>query len=271
MTIDTLHRGYFNAPWGQVHYRRAGSGAPLLLLHQSPLSSIQFAAVQPRLAHAGFEVMAVDLPGFGMSDALEAEADLQRYADVIDRAFDHMKWSEGSIVGHHTGAVIAACHAARPEARVKNLVLNGFPLLTEAERQHFRTFRFGPPALDADGSQFLTAWAQRLRSTPGWDDLARMQRYTVEALHRAETNWRLFPAIIEADLEHVLRAVRARTLVLTNTGEDIYDATRRVLTIRPDFAYAELHGGTHDIVDEQPEAWSAVVSNFASGASAAIR
>jgi hypothetical protein len=28
------------------------------------------------------------------------------------------------------------------------------------------------------------------------------------------------------------------------------------------FAYAELNGGTHDIVDEQPEAWSQCVAIF---------
>jgi hypothetical protein len=32
--------------------------------------------------------------------------------------------------------------------------------------------------------------------------------------------------------------------------------------MRPDFAYVELEGGTHDIVDEQPDAWVASVADF---------
>jgi pimeloyl-ACP methyl ester carboxylesterase len=52
------------------------------------------------------------------------------------------------------------------------------------------------------------------------------------------------------------------TLLLTNTGEDLYAATRRARALRPDFAYVELEGGTHDIVDEQPAAWAAAVSEF---------
>ncbi|NDF86816.1 MAG: hypothetical protein EB102_09925, partial [Gammaproteobacteria bacterium] len=47
-----IRRGYFDGPTGQVHYRRCRieGGEPLLLMHQSPLSSTQFEAVMPALA-----------------------------------------------------------------------------------------------------------------------------------------------------------------------------------------------------------------------------
>jgi hypothetical protein len=32
--------------------------------------------------------------------------------------------------------------------------------------------------------------------------------------------------------------------------------------LRPDWAFAALQGGTHDILDEQPEAWAAAVATF---------
>jgi hypothetical protein len=49
---------------------------------------------------------------------------------------------------------------------------------------------------------------------------------------------------------------------LTNTGDDIYFAALRAKEIRPDFLFKELSGGTHDIVDEQPEAWAEIVTEF---------
>ena len=52
------------------------------------------------------------------------------------------------------------------------------------------------------------------------------------------------------------------TLVLTNSGEDIYDATCRAAQSRPDWAFTALNGGTHDIVDEQPQAWADAVTQF---------
>lgn len=261
----SIQRGYFSTPNGQVHYRIAGrrGARPLILLHQSPLSGAQFEAVLPRLAQAGWEALALDMPGFGMSDPLPGEASLEGYAAILPEALSAMGWRQAAVVGHHTGAVVGAVHAvARPD-QVQALVLNGFPLLTDAERAHFATFYFGPKAPQADGSHLLTAWQNRLRSTPGWTDLQLMHRYTVEGLVSGATNWMAFPLILQADLSGVLRRITVPTLLFTNTGEDLYEATRRTRELRPEFfAYAELQGGSHDIVDEQPEAWVRSVTGF---------
>ena len=266
--MGTPRRGYLEGPAGQVHYRRAGEGGePLLLLHQSPLSSTLFDAVLPRLAAQGFDALALDLPGYGMSDEPAAGATLEDYAGIIPAAMGAMGWSRAHLLGHHSGAVLAAVYAAARPPGLDRLVLNGFPLLGEAERKHFATFHFGPKEPKPDGSHLLVAWQNRLRATPGWADLALMHRYTVEGLHRGGSNWRMFPLVIAADMEPVLRRIAAPTLLFTNTGEDLCASTRRAHALRPDdFAYAELEGGTHDIIDEQPEAWTRVVTGFLRGA-----
>ena len=266
--MGTPRRGYLEGPAGQVHYRRAGEGGePLLLLHQSPLSSTQFDAVLPRLAAQGFDALALDLPGYGMSDEPAAGATLEDYAGLIPAAMGAVGWSRAHLLGHHSGAVLAAVYAAARPPGLDRLVLNGFPLLGEAERKHFATFHFGPKEPKPDGSHLLVAWQNRLRATPGWADLALMHRYTVEGLHRGGSNWRMFPLVIAADMEPVLRRIAAPTLLFTNTGEDLCASTRRAHALRPDdFAYAELEGGTHDIIDEQPEAWTRVVTGFLRGA-----
>jgi pimeloyl-ACP methyl ester carboxylesterase len=259
-----IRRGYFDGPTGQIHYRTTGEGGePLVLLHQSPLSSTQFEAVLPALAAAGFHALALDMPGFGMSDAAPESATLDDYASIIPAAFAAFGWTHAHLVGHHTGAVVGAVYAAAQPQAVDKLVLNGFPLLSQAERDHFATFYFGPKQPVADGSHFLTAWQNRLRSTPGWSDIALMHRYTVEALHRGATNWKAFPLVIGTDLTTVLQKLSVPTLLFTNTGEDLYDSTRRTRELRPDFfAYAELQGGSHDIIDEQPRNWVREVERF---------
>jgi len=268
--MPSIRRGYYDGPTGQIHYRRVAGceaggrpGAPLFLLHQSPLSSTQFEAAMPALAAAGFDVLAPDMPGFGMSDAAADSATLEDFAGIIDTGLAAMGWQSADIVGHHTGAVLAAVFAAAKPAAVRRLVLNGFPLLGKAERDHFASFYFGPKKPKPDGSHLLIAWETRLRSTPGWSDIDLMHRYTVEALHRGATNWKAFPLVIAADLASVLQKIAVPTLMFTNTGEDLYESTRRAHALRPDFfEYAELPGGTHDIVDEQPEAWVGVLVNF---------
>ncbi len=260
-------RGYFEGPQGLVHFRlgRAG-GQPLVLLHQSPLSGTQFDAVMPRLIAAGCQPLALDMPGFGMSDALPDGATLADYAAIVPAALDHLGWATTPLVGHHTGAVVGAVAALSEPSRISALVLNGYPILSQAERDHFATFYFGPKDPKADGSHLLTAWQNRLRSTPGWTDLKLMHRYTVEALYRGDTNWRAFPLVINADMQTLLMQLQTRTLLFTNTGEDLYESTRRAHALRPAFfAYAELQGGSHDIIDEQPQAWTEVVVRFLRG------
>ncbi|MGA1376469.1 MAG: alpha/beta fold hydrolase [Steroidobacteraceae bacterium] len=265
-----IRRGYLDGPSGQIHYRRCAgrsangdAGEPLILLHQSPLSSTQFEAVMPALAAVGFDVLALDMPGFGMSDVAADGATLEDFAEIIPAGLRAMGWSSAHLVGHHTGAVLGAVFAASHPSAVKKLVLNGFPLLGKTERDHFATFYFGPKDPKPDGSHLLIAWENRLRSTPGWTDLRLMHRYTVEALHRDGSNWRAFPLVVSADLESVLRRLSVPTLMFTNTGEDLYQSSRRAHALRPDFfAYAELEGGSHDIVDEQPANWVREVVRF---------
>ena len=54
----------------QVHYRRAGSGAPVLLLHQTPAFLVRAMLPLMRFLAPRFTVIAPDMPGYGASDRL---------------------------------------------------------------------------------------------------------------------------------------------------------------------------------------------------------
>ena len=63
----TIRRAYADTPYGQLHYRHAGEGEPLLLIHQTATSSYAYEPVMAYLA-SSCRVIAVDTPGYGMSD-----------------------------------------------------------------------------------------------------------------------------------------------------------------------------------------------------------
>jgi pimeloyl-ACP methyl ester carboxylesterase len=239
-------------------------GAPLLLLHQSPLSGAMFDPVLPLLGQAGFHAVAMDTPGFGRSDRPEAPVRIAGYAAAIPAVLDALGWPYADILGHHTGASIAASFAASHPDRVNKLILNGVALLSEEERAHFAQFRFAPLVPVADGTHLTAAWHQRLSATPGWTDLSAMHRHVVELLaNPTDYHWG-FTAAFAHDLRADLLAITVPTLVLTNTGEDLFEASKRAVELRPDFAFAALDGGTHDIVDEQPEGWTQAVVDWLS-------
>jgi pimeloyl-ACP methyl ester carboxylesterase len=89
-----------------------------------------------------------------------------------------------------------------------------------------------------------------------------MHREVVQMLRAGETLWYGHAASFGYDQLSRLDAIALPTLILTNTGDLTYRFARRAADRRPDFAYRELAGGTHDIIDEQPEAFTAAVAAF---------
>lgn len=260
----TTIKGYANGPSGQVHYQLAGDGVPLILCHQSPASSDMFRRAYHRLAARGIRAIGVDTPGFGMSDLPDQIPSINDYAQAMLAVMDHLGLECSAVLGHHTGASIAAEIAAQTPQRVSRLILNGPAVLTEDERNHFRQALKDAPSFEiqADGSHLTNIWQRRVHFTPGWTSVAGMHQGVVQMLIAGENEWYGHHAAFGHDISIPLRAIDQPTLILTNTGDDIYYAAQRVRELRPDFAYQELKGGTHDIVEEQPDAWSQVVADF---------
>lgn len=81
------------------------------------------------LAHHGFNVLALDLPGHCRSGG-EAPASVEEAADVIAELLDAVGVQRAALVGHSWGSLIALEAAARLQERVTHLVLVGtaFPM-----------------------------------------------------------------------------------------------------------------------------------------------
>lgn len=256
-----IRRLYVDGRWGQVHVRRArGGDAPLVLLHQSPLCGDQFAPAMGLLAEQGFDVIAPDMPGYGLSDPPPVPASIADHASALAQVLEGLGLHGAALLGHHTGALVAAAFAVREPLRVTRLILNGVPLLDAAGRAHFATFRFDPLVPAEDGGHLLAAWRQRLAATPGWTDLGAMNRHVVTMLANPDRYGWGFEAAFAHDAATDLAAIACPTLILTNSGDDLHAASLRAAALRPDFAFTALEGGTHDIVDEQPSAWVQAVA-----------
>lgn len=108
----------------KLGYREEGSGPPVVLVHGSPGDSRSWGRVVPHLRDR-FRILAVDLPGYGVSDKVP-DAPLGRAA-LMGAAVARLAESCGEavrFVGHSYGGVVAlqAALQARPGA-VEHLVL----------------------------------------------------------------------------------------------------------------------------------------------------
>ena len=129
-TGKQIRRGYIELPatsgGGQLHYRRAGTaGAPLLvLLHQTPSSSEMYLPLMRAMA-AGFDLLAVDTPGFGLSDALPGHFSIAAAAGALHTAVQSLRPGPAFWFGHHTGAALALQIAHDHPQQVVRLAMSG--------------------------------------------------------------------------------------------------------------------------------------------------
>lgn len=108
----------------RLSYLHAGSGKPVLLLHGTFWSRV-WAPIVPAIAATGHEVLALDFPGFGLSDGrlVRDEAAVPALAACALRFLDALSIAGPLVVGGHDIGGAVAQHLAAHELRVEALVL----------------------------------------------------------------------------------------------------------------------------------------------------
>jgi 2-hydroxy-6-oxonona-2,4-dienedioate hydrolase len=109
-----------------VRYLEAGAGVPAILLHGSSLGSSAdvFRRNLSALARQGIRAIAVDLPGFGKSDAADGLSGAQR-KDFVLRFMDALGLPRAALIGHSAaGTPVVSTALAHPE-RVSHVIILG--------------------------------------------------------------------------------------------------------------------------------------------------
>lgn len=105
-----------------LRYLKAGSGAPLILLHTIRTQLEYFSAVIPALAQH-YRVYAVDLPGHGMASIdSKAPYDEPYFRAAIKAFIEKLSLADVTLVGESIGAVIALTVSAELPNRVVKVV-----------------------------------------------------------------------------------------------------------------------------------------------------
>ncbi len=252
-------KAYADTPLGQVHYRVMGEGAPLLLLHQTPWFSVQWAKIMPMLAMEDIQCIAIDTPGFGFSDLPPEPPTIEDYADVIPYVLDALGLKRAAVAGFHTGASIAAAFVHR----VTQVVLHGAPFYNAEEREVRLAREHWDQTPRPDGTH-LSDRFHHIYSRFGGDDSSP-----------ASVNWSVLSFFLAGETEHwghlaafkydmgpALEAIKAPTLIMSHTGDSLHPNALRIMEMRPDFDYMEFEGGHAQVTYTDPEPWAEVVIDF---------
>lgn len=197
-----VERHYVALGTGVMHYLRAGTGTPVVVLHASPMSSRAMLAWIHALA-PDFAVYAPDTAGFGQSDPLPYGGEAPTIADYARRVVefaDAAGLDRFLLAGTHTGAKIALETAVRAPDRVAQLVMDGLGLYT-VEEMADQLAHYTPPIVPVwHGGHLVEVW-HRLRNM-----------WTFWPWYRQEADRRLADAIPPLDVLHemALDMLRAR-------------------------------------------------------------
>ncbi len=264
MTVK-ITRHYVEGRYGQLHLRQAGdpgsAQTPVLLLHQNPSSSLEYEPLMRALA-TDRHVIAIDTPGYGMSDAPPAPLDMTQYAAGLSDGLAELGLGKDrpfNVYGFHTGALLAIEVAlAHPEA-VRQLALTGLPMRSAAERAELLAKARKTVDLDEEGTVALGMGRQL------WDYVVAARTKGIPLAHQAALWMDKYRALDRSSWAYVgvwsydyerLRQLRQPTL-LVQPDEVIREPSIEAVRMIPNHTIAELPEFHRDVLDI-PEAVEAM-------------
>jgi pimeloyl-ACP methyl ester carboxylesterase len=228
----TPRRAYADTPDGQVHYRIAGAGEPIVLMHWAPGSGRQHAQLLTLLAARGFCAIAPDLIGYGDSDKPDRQWSIGDYARNLGHLLDALGLSAAYLYGGHTTAAVATEFAVTSPSRVHALALDGSPVYDAAQRAAFAGSYALPLQLAADGSHMLWAWQRSLRQPTM--PLEEAFADCVDLLKAGHTYHTGYEAVWAYDMAARLPLLAVPTLAMTTPDDPLAEAHQQVVATVPD-------------------------------------
>lgn len=170
MSDPRISKAYVTVGDGQVHYRRAGSGPPIVLLHDSPRSSLLHLELMASLCDR-YTVYALDTPGYGLSTPLPAGdrgLEIADFAHALAATVTALGLDKAGFYGFHTSSKILLDFAVRHPGKVAVALLDGLSIAPGGRPDGaFIDAYMRPFDIDADGAWLAREWT-RVRDTMRW-------------------------------------------------------------------------------------------------------
>jgi pimeloyl-ACP methyl ester carboxylesterase len=258
-----IRRAFADTPKGQIHYRLRGHGGKtVLLLHQTPRSSAEFLYAMP-LFPSELQVIAMDTIGYGDSYKPAAISSIEDYARGAIDLLDHLKISKTSLVGHHTGSLIAFELAATYPERVEKIVLSHGSYFDASKRESVKT----RPAIDeievkSDGTHLVELWNKRKGFYPkNRTDL--FQNFLIDALKAGDKLEEGHRACANYHMEDKIERIRCPVLLICGTDDPFsFPEQNRFQAKLKGSTFKPIPGGMVPLPDQMPEQFVQAIQPF---------
>ena len=267
-----VKRGFVDTPDGQIFYREAGSGPPIVLIHQILRTSLDYKFVMPILAE-GHRVIAFDSVGCGDSDPPPKPYTIEEHGTAISRAMEALSLEPATVGGHHSGADIAMEVALQRPDLVKRSVFSGLGYVsdpTTLPELHAKASKLSDPAPQLDGSHLLPLWKEGIQTNWGKprfpeDRIDLMADFFLEQVKTGPRRFEQYMALFAYDATKKLPAVSVPILFIRST-DDIFmcNAVDDWMRDQSDASLVEIEvEGGGELPKLYPEPWAKAVLEFA--------
>lgn len=162
MIKNQIKRAFLDTEDGQILYRIGGEGKPILFLHMNPRSSDEHRELMPLFAE-NYQVISMDLMGFGDSDKPPRMYTIADYAKTVIALLDELNLDKVIIFSNHTGAFVATEVATTYPERLEKLILGNAPIFGEkGQKRMFELYDIGFK-IEPNGSHLMKRWLSRSR------------------------------------------------------------------------------------------------------------
>ena len=189
---------------------------------------------------------------------------LEAPAEVALELLDALGIDQPHLVGHHTGAVVAAEMGAVAPERARSVVLSSSPF---DDAQTRAAHLEGPAVVDdvapqPDGSHLLEPWRTRAGFYPeGRVDL--LEAFLIDALKAGPRAAEGHQVVARYDMEATVTRLRCPVLLLGATEDPYaYPALERLHAALPDAQVEVIEGGMVPLPDQLPEQFATAVERF---------
>lgn len=106
-----------------LHYEISGSGRETLVLLHGFMENFTIWDDMERYLSEDFQLVKVDLPGFGKSDVIAETQTMELIADEVEKLMHYLEVTDFHLLGHSMGGYVALAFAEKYSQRLKSLSL----------------------------------------------------------------------------------------------------------------------------------------------------
>jgi len=257
-SLTVAQEKYAKLGQNKIHYKNSGSGKDALVLVHGWTCNLEMWRDQMPEFSKRARVIALDLPGHGLSDKPETTYSMDFFADAIDAVMKDAGVEHAVLVGHSMGTpVVRQFYRKYPQKTLALVIVDGAlrPFGTKEQREQFTAPLRGPNYKDAGAQMFAQMTAT----------LSDVDKERVKASFLNTPQYVMVSAMDAMYTDTLYAPDKINVPVLAILAKSPFwppDTEQFLRSLAPDLTFQMWEGVSHFLFMDRPKEFNAAVIAF---------